>query len=135
MQTRSFYRSLLQRCIWSAFFCYALCLVSCSSAQPAPSHLSAPVDRPIPTTGCGKTPTSVPGTSVLETLRSTGISRTYLLHLPTGYQREHRQPLILYFHSSSRPSPTLLSGEEQMSGFSVLADREDVITVYPLGTM
>ena len=113
----------------------ALLLASCSSAPatitpvpPAPPA-DAIIATPIPSTGCGK-PAPVPlGRSVDQAVYSGGLSRTYLLHLPRGYQDTAGTALVLNFHGRSSSA----AEQEQRSGFSPLADQQGFIAVYPQG--
>jgi polyhydroxybutyrate depolymerase len=137
MQTHLWRWLPLQRWALGSIALCALSLAGCGSPQSAstrPPAGSHPVDYLVPTTGCGTLPPVNPGTSVSETLVSDGITRTYLLHLPAGYQSDRRQPLVIFLHGASRPSPTLLSDGEQMTGLSSLSDHVDLIAVYPEGT-
>ena len=64
------------------------------------------------------------------TLEFGGRTRTYLLHLPSGYDGQSLLPLVLVLHGGGqRPESA-----ERMSGMSVKADREQFIAVYPTGT-
>jgi polyhydroxybutyrate depolymerase len=59
-----------------------------------------------------------------------GIERTYLLHIPPGYDATRPTPLVLAFHGIG------LSAEEmvRISGLSEQADTSGFIVVYPNGT-
>jgi polyhydroxybutyrate depolymerase len=56
--------------------------------------------------------------------------RSYLLHVPLGYQPTHPTPLMLSFHGHG--STALI--QQRMTGFSVLADWDGFLAVYPQGT-
>jgi len=56
-------------------------------------------------------------------------TRTYLLHVPTNYQPQIPLPLLLVFHGRGSNAAEI----EGYTGFSLLADRERFITVYPQG--
>lgn len=81
--------------------------------------------------GCGKAPPSAAGNSDDETMISGGLTRGYRLHIPAGYQADRGQALVLDFHGHGAQD----YGEEAYSGFSVLADKDDFIVVYPQGTI
>lgn len=95
---------------------------------PAPANASAGVvDRPVPTTGCGRRPPAPAGTSVTRTVVSGGLERTYLLHLPAGYRPGRLTPLILSFHGRTRTSEY----QEELTQMDAL----DAIIAYPQGTI
>ena len=58
-----------------------------------------------------------------------GRTRTYLIHVPPGYNKQRLYPLILSFHGTGGQG----AGQEKLSHFSTLADREGFIVVYPDG--
>ena len=59
-----------------------------------------------------------------------GRSRTYLVHLPPGYDGQTPLPMVLVLHGATE-SP---EGVERLSGMSETADKENFIAVYPRGT-
>jgi polyhydroxybutyrate depolymerase len=62
-------------------------------------------------------------------IRAAGFRRSYLLHVPEGYDGSTPRPLVVVIHGA-------FSGAKEMedrSGFSDLADRERFIAVYPNG--
>ncbi len=59
-----------------------------------------------------------------------GLERTYLLHLPPGYGRSRKTPLVLVLHGAIQ-SPASI---ERMSGMSALSDQEKFLVAYPSGT-
>ena len=58
-----------------------------------------------------------------------GFRRTYLVHVPTGYTPDIPLPLVVVIHGAFDTA----QGMEQVSGFSLLADREGFIVLYPNG--
>jgi polyhydroxybutyrate depolymerase len=104
-----------------------------SSAFPAYAD-TIPVNNVVPTTGCGHTPPVKPGSSAGETISahpavSEGYSsRSYRLHIPTGYQAGMPTPVVLIFHGHGGSAAGM-----EGTGFSQLADREGFIAVYPQG--
>ncbi|MCG3151792.1 MAG: hypothetical protein GEEBNDBF_01076 [bacterium] len=76
-----------------------------------------------------KAPTPGAGTT-RESLTIDGRQRTYLVHLPRGYDGSEPLPLVLVFHGGGGSGPNA----ETMSQFSPKADREHFIVVYPEGT-
>lgn len=55
--------------------------------------------------------------------------RTYLLHVPVGYDAQNPTPLVVVFHGLTRTGPEVAD----ISGFSPIADEENFIVVYPDG--
>lgn len=62
-------------------------------------------------------------------VRVNGFRRTYLAHIPTGYNPEKPLPLVVVIHGAFDTA----EGMEKFSGFSDLADREDFVVLYPNG--
>lgn len=89
----------------------------------------AVVNVPQVSAGCGKKSPIAPGITTSGEIISSGDYRTYLLHLPTGYLPKHHYPLVLNFHGHSNTD----THQEQMTGFSTLADRLGFIMAYPQG--
>ena len=58
-----------------------------------------------------------------------GLKRTYLLHIPSGFNSAKQYPLVLGFHGGGG------SGKKfaKQTGFSTYADKEGFIAVYPDG--
>jgi polyhydroxybutyrate depolymerase len=69
-----------------------------------------------------------PGVDTTVTVTSTGVERSYLLHVPAGYDGE-AVPLVLNFH----PSGGTPEGQVETSGFNAIADREGFAVAYPAG--
>ena len=70
-----------------------------------------------------------PGTSARVLLSGT-LERCYLLHIPPGHDAERPAPVVFSLHgfaSNARP-------QEELTGWSDLADREGFLVVYPEGT-
>jgi poly(3-hydroxybutyrate) depolymerase len=61
--------------------------------------------------------------------QSDGTARTYLIHIPTNYNKTNPVPLILSFHGRGKSS----SEQEQLSQFSNEAFNPNAIAVYPQG--
>ena len=64
-----------------------------------------------------------------KTLSVKGVSRTYILHVPSAYTGGSSVPLVVDYH----PIGGSASGEESGSPFKALTDAEGVITAYPNG--
>ncbi|WP_376796002.1 alpha/beta hydrolase family esterase [Thermogemmatispora sp.] len=80
--------------------------------------------------GCGQ-PTTVRGTTLVGTLVSGGVTRSYRLHLPPDYQPDQPLPLVLNFHGHGSNGKQ----QETYTGFSSLADRERFLVAYPDGLL
>jgi polyhydroxybutyrate depolymerase len=104
--------------------------VTPASAEPQQQsaslgHQSGIVDHKVPTHGCSQPPVTTPGVSEQRTIVSGGLTRSYVLHLPAGYQPEKPTPLIMAFHGRK-------GSGEQIEGFSGISAL-DAIAVYPQG--
>lgn len=126
----------------------SLALASCSSSV-APSSgsvpggskgsafpaYSGPVNRPVPTTGCGKASPIALGSSVNVTIPvnpavSEGYrTRVYRVHVPLRYDRNSPRAVVLVFHGYTGSA----AGMETSTGFSRLADQQNFFAVYPQG--
>jgi len=111
----------------------ALLAASCSSSPALPSGTPLPeatiFTTPISSAGCGKPVPAPPGKSVYETVFSGGLTRTYLLHVPPGYQASSSAAVVLDFHGHGSNA----SQQEHRSGMSLLSDQQGFIAVYPQG--
>jgi polyhydroxybutyrate depolymerase len=65
--------------------------------------------------------------SVLRTIASGGLSRTYWLHLPAGADPAKPLPLILAFHGFTDNGGNFSSG----TGFGAIGDQKGFIVAYP----
>jgi polyhydroxybutyrate depolymerase len=92
------------------------------------AHITA---FPIASSGCGKTSEIIPGTTAHESLISGGLTRSYLLYIPTDYRTTRQYPLILNFH---RHGSNALK-QERMTDFASLANRYGIIVAYPQGVV
>lgn len=70
-----------------------------------------------------------PRPNEINTLKHDGLVRTYLLHVPPAYDGSQATPLVIMLHGYTGTS----TGHEQYTGFSVNADAEGFIVVYPDG--
>ncbi|MBX5451349.1 alpha/beta hydrolase family esterase [Thermogemmatispora sp.] len=91
---------------------------------------TAPAARSQRSPGCGQA-AAARGTTLVETLMSGGLARSYRLHVPPDYQPDQPLPLVLNFHGHGS------SGKQQeaYTGFSLLADREHFFVAYPDGVV
>lgn len=116
-------RGAENKCVWLAVMICALILTSC--------RLSTGAIVPFETMGCGKAVPTAAGTSADQTITSGGLTRSYRLHVPAGYQANHSQALVLVFHGHDGRA----DAQEPYTGFSSLADKDGFIVVYPQGTI
>lgn len=59
-----------------------------------------------------------------------GQARTYLLHIPAGYDGKSPLPIVFVLHGATESNYNV----ENLTGMSAKADREHFIAVYPRGT-
>jgi polyhydroxybutyrate depolymerase len=59
-----------------------------------------------------------------------GLTRTYMVHLPTGYDVSKSYPLVLVLHGGGGNAAIT----ERQTGFSTLSDANGFIVAYPEGT-
>lgn len=64
-----------------------------------------------------------------ESLMVQGMRRTYLVHVPAGYQGSSKLPLVVALHPFTGTGRSM----ERMTGLSALADRDGFLVVYPDG--
>jgi polyhydroxybutyrate depolymerase len=99
------------------------------------ARAAAAVDRPAPSTGCGKPPPLPAGRSGDLTvaadpaLAGGATRRGYRVHVPTGYRPGTALPALLFFHGSGGGA----ADSDATSGFSRLADQRGFLAVYPQG--
>jgi polyhydroxybutyrate depolymerase len=86
-------------------------------------------DQSISSTGFPLASAPVRTGSIEAQIISSGVSRHYILHVPSSYQPNTPVPLILNFHGLTSNSRE----EEALTGMSAKADREGFIVVYPDG--
>ena len=95
-----------------------------TTAASAATEAAAPA--PVTTaSGCGH-PAGLPvGSTATQTISAGGRDRTYLVHLPSGYQPNRPTPMVLAFHGRKGTGNDI----EAFSGIDAL----DAIAVYPRG--
>jgi polyhydroxybutyrate depolymerase len=59
-----------------------------------------------------------------------GRTRTYLIHIPTGYGGKTPMPIVFVLHGATQSTESA----ERMSGMSAKSDEEHFLAVYPNGT-
>jgi polyhydroxybutyrate depolymerase len=115
--------------VWLAMVVCTMLLTSCGSSGDTHS-VGRIINRPVTTIGCGTPAPTHAGASVDQMIPSGGLSRSYRLHLPTGYSIQQPQALILAFHGYSAD----VHDFEPSSSLSRLSDQQGFIAVYPQGT-
>jgi polyhydroxybutyrate depolymerase len=80
----------------------------------------------VTTSGCRAAPASATGTRT-GTITVGGLARTYLLHVPQHLAS--KPALVVNLHGGGGTA----AGQEQLSGFDAVADREGFLVVYPQG--
>lgn len=97
-----------------------------SSVIPAPSTSVAGAGSTA-SAGCGTTPGQAPGSSTTRTLLSGGLERSYVVHLPQGYDPHRRSPVVLTYHGRGNTG----AGTQAFAGLDSLP----AIVVYPDGVV
>ena len=93
------------------------------------------VDHPVASTGCGKAPATVPGTTGRETVTVNPATdegyttRGYWIHVPREYSAAQPTALVLVFHGGGGTA----LGARSSTGFSPFADAHGFLVVYPQG--
>lgn len=114
---------------------FALVLVACPT--PSPATDSGTPDVP---TASGDATTDAPsacGTSTYPAgdtagmLVHDGVTRTFTVHVPPGYDGSAPTPVVLMFHGGGGSADQFQSASSEMDP---VADREGFVTVYPDGT-
>jgi polyhydroxybutyrate depolymerase len=85
-------------------------------------------------TACTKTlpKNGVPVSATYEReldIKANGFYRTYLIHVPPGYDAKKPMPLVVVIHGAFDTA----AGMETFSGFSELADQKNFLVLYPNG--
>jgi len=62
-----------------------------------------------------------------EKVTVNGVERTFVVHLPKGYDGKQKYPVVMVLHSTNQDANDIA----QLTRFDELADRDSVIAVYP----
>ena len=62
-------------------------------------------------------------------IKANSVRRNYLIHIPENFKSDDSYPLVIALHGAFSTAAEF----EKQTGFSVLADREDFVVVYPNG--
>jgi poly(3-hydroxybutyrate) depolymerase len=101
-------------------------VLACLAAAVSAATLLTIPAAATPQRGCGAPPQE-PGTSVLHTIESGGLQRTYQLHLPDDYLQKRDWPLIVAYHGRGNTGV----GTETFSNLSTLP----AVVAYPNGVI
>lgn len=71
-----------------------------------------------------------PPRDVQEKIDVDDVSRSFLVHLPQGYDAQKRYPVVILLHSQNQTADDMA----QLTLFNQLADKDGVIAVYPNAT-
>lgn len=88
------------------------------------------IDYPIDSSGCTVPLSIKTATSSYIEISSENSKRHFIVYLPKGYQNSVQHPLILAFHGYALNPFTF----EKITHFNVLADKDNIILVYPEGS-
>jgi polyhydroxybutyrate depolymerase len=88
---------------------------------------ATPEPRPV-ATPCAEA-RALPAGTTTQTLESGGRERSYLLHVPPGYDGTTRAPVVVMFHGLGGDPATVLAA----TGMTKRADDDGTILVVPLG--
>lgn len=124
--------SMWRRACGSIALFLVVILAGCqTSTKVTTTPTTAINNAPIDSKGCGNSSPATIGATTTMNLSSGGLSRTYRLHIPAGYQVDHQTPLVLVFHGHGSNA----TDQESYSQFSVLADQQGFVAAYPQGTI
>lgn len=62
-----------------------------------------------------------------ETVDVDGVTRNFILHLPTGYSPQQRYPVMILLHAQNQDPDDM----ERLTHFNQLADKDAIIAIYP----
>jgi polyhydroxybutyrate depolymerase len=81
-------------------------------------------------TGCFAAILSVPDLAAQETKETMtldNVDRSYVVHLPKGYDDKQHYPVVILLHGMNQDSDDM----ERLTRFNELADKDSIIAVYP----
>jgi polyhydroxybutyrate depolymerase len=106
-------------------------LVASKKLHNAGNPTNAIVSAPITSRGCDKAAPIPPGSSAVQTIDSSGLTRSYLLYIPPHYDPDTSYALVLNFHGHHSTD----FKQASITGFSQLAAQQQFIVVYPQGVV
>ena len=104
--------------VYALAICLTLLLcVTLLSAQDAPEKDAPPRDAQ---------PNSQPN-DIQEKIDVNDVSRTYVVHLPKGYDQQQHYPTVILLHGRNQDAGDMA----RLTHFNQLADKDGIIAVYP----
>ncbi len=79
--------------------------------------------------GCARITHAKDTTDITGSITVGGMDRTYLLHLPSGYDPARPAPLLIALHGAGDTAADM----ESITGFNALANAQGFLVVYPEG--
>ncbi len=70
---------------------------------------------------------SVAAQETKETITLENVDRSYVVHLPTGYDDKRHYPVVILLHGMNQNSDDM----ERLTRFNALADKDSIVAVYP----
>ncbi len=94
-----------------------------------PPDFSANAAKPTGGGGGGTSGGTSAGQNVIFNIQFGGTTRTYIVHVPAGYDKRKSYPLVMVYHGKGGTG----SGIEQKTGFDVIADAQGFFVAYRSG--
>jgi len=63
-----------------------------------------------------------------EKVQVDDVTRSYVVHLPAGYNKQQHYPLVILFHGRNQDADDM----ERITHFNQLADKNGIIAIYPI---
>jgi len=120
---------MLARCVLTACFATAI-FTSISRAQNSPPSQETPSQqeaRPEPQPEEPSQPPAAQKGDAHEEVQINQRTRTFVVHLPQGYDSQQRYPVVILLHGLDQDAAEMA----RLTHFNELADRDSIIAVYP----
>lgn len=104
------------------FAALALSMAACSSIKPAAGNNTSAR----PATADNNTPPASQY-DYAGTLLVKGLQRSYIVHLPTSYDKSRQWPLVIALHGGGSEAKTM----NPLTNFNTLSDKQGFVVVYP----
>jgi polyhydroxybutyrate depolymerase len=104
-------------------------VLACSHAGSADAQPAAAATPPAPVATFAPAPAFAPGNYDLS-IPSGGLTRSYILHVPRGYDGSRALPLVFVLHGVNGTAQQMESG----TGWDTKADQEGILVAYLQGT-
>jgi polyhydroxybutyrate depolymerase len=116
---------------WFLFACLATALFNCpSQAQDTPPAQESPQPqntRPDPQAQDAQQPAPAQRRDAQEEVKINERTRTFVVHLPQGYDSQHHYPVVILLHGRDQDAAEMA----RLTRFNEFADRDSIIAVYP----